>query len=126
MKVIIAGSRTINSYEEVCKAVALSTFDITEVVSGGANGVDKLGEEWARNRGVPIKQFIPNWNLGKRAGFDRNEQMAAYADALIAVHDGQSRGTAHMIMAAKKCGLEVYLHEYMPPPVPAYRAPRGL
>lgn len=112
MKVIIAGSRDIHNYEELLVAVAKSEFTITEVVSGGARGVDALGEIWARRNMVSVKRFIPDWNLlGKPAGMVRNSQMAQYADALIALWDGKSYGTKNMIETAEKLGLKVYVHQ---------------
>lgn len=38
----------------------------------------------------------------------RNEAMAIYADALLAVWDGESKGTKGMIDIAEKYGLDVY------------------
>lgn len=113
MKVIIAGSRGIEDPLVVLRAVHNSGFlpEITHLASGGARGVDRLGEELARRMGWPVKQFIPDWNgyAGKRAGFVRNVQMAQYADALIAIWDGVSRGTAHMIKTAREHGLRVHV-----------------
>jgi hypothetical protein len=111
MKVIIAGSRTVTSLEEVKQAVEKSAFNITEVVSGGAQGVDRLGERLAALLGIPVRQFIPDWNgyAGKRAGFVRNTQMAQYADALVAIWDGKSKGTRHMIDTARQRGIPVYV-----------------
>ena len=103
MKVIIAGSRSIGSLEEVVRAIEMAGFDISEVVCGGAEGVDQLGKFWAYNAGIPTKQFNPHWKEhGKAAGPIRNREMAEYADALIAVWDGKSRGTASMIYEMKK------------------------
>ena len=59
MKTIIAGSRDLTDYNLVKLAVEESGFEIAEVVSGGARGVDRLGERWAKEHGVPIKRFIP-------------------------------------------------------------------
>lgn len=110
MKVIIAGSRKIDSYDCVLGVVANSGFKITEVVSGAAKGVDSIGEEIAYNFGIPVVSFPAEWDkYGKAAGHIRNEQMAKYADALIAIWDGRSPGTKHMITVAKKLGLQVYL-----------------
>ena len=82
-----------------------------ELVSGCAGGVDRLGEKYADFYGIPVKQFPANWETyGKRAGFMRNIQMAEYADALIAVWDGVSSGTRHMINTAQQKGLKVYVH----------------
>ncbi len=111
MKVIIAGSRSITDYSIVEQAVEQSGFEITEVVSGAGRGVDKLGELWAAEHFVPVKRFPPDWARRKQgAPHRRNEAMAAYADALIAVWDGSSRGTRHLIETAQKQGLKVYVH----------------
>ena len=111
MKTIIAGSRTVTEFRSVVKAIEASGFDITEVVSGTARGVDQLGEQYARAMGKLIKRFPAEWDkYGKSAGYKRNEVMAEYADALIAVWDGKSRGTSHMIDLARKQGLQVYVH----------------
>ena len=101
MRVIIAGSRTITSYDTVKEAVANSGFTITTVISGCARGVDQLGEKWANENGVKIARFPANWEkYGKRAGAIRNAAMADNADALIAVWDGKSAGTRDMIKQA--------------------------
>lgn len=110
MKVIIAGSREITDYDIVLKAVKLAQFRITEVVCGKAKGVDTLGEELGLKNGIPVKYFPADWNRhGNAAGYRRNVQMAEYADALIAVWDGKSRGTKHMIDIARDRGLKVYV-----------------
>ncbi|MEA1980842.1 MAG: hypothetical protein U9N54_07710, partial [candidate division Zixibacteria bacterium] len=79
-------------------------------------GVDKLGEEYAEQNYIPLLKFPANWNkYGKRAGYVRNEEMANNADALIAIWDGKSKGTNHMINIAKKKGLLVAIfHDTMP------------
>ena len=110
MKTIIAGSRNIENANAVQEAIMESKFAITEVVSGGAVGIDQLGEDWARRNNVRMTRFMPEWTTyGKAAGIIRNGQMAKYADALIAVWDGKSRGTKNMIDEAKKLGLKVYV-----------------
>jgi hypothetical protein len=114
MKVIIAGSRTGFVARNVFEAVEESPFvgKITEVVSGGARGVDRDGEYYAKCRGLPFKQFIPEWDeYGKGAGFRRNKEMANYADALVAVWDGESRGTANMIKTMETLGKPVYVYK---------------
>jgi hypothetical protein len=111
MKVIIAGSRTGILANDVFDAWIASGFNITEVVSGCARGVDSDGEYIADQKGIPVRRFPADWDgLGKRAGYIRNAQMAEYADALIAVWDGKSRGTAHMIETMRKLGKQVYVH----------------
>jgi len=110
MKVIIAGSRCIGNYETVKQAILDSGYEITEVVSGGARGVDRLGEQYAKEFGITIKQFIPDWDgLGKKAGHVRNREMGDYSDALIALWDGESKGTSGMIDYAMKKNLKVFI-----------------
>lgn len=110
MKTIVAGSREITDINLVRQAIKATPWQITEIVSGAARGVDSLGEAVAREVGLPIKRFPADWNgLGRRAGPLRNIQMAEYADALVAVWDGVSRGTAHMIKEAEKRGLRVFV-----------------
>lgn len=110
MKVIIAGSRNFNDYEKLCvfcDKILCNQTNI-EVVSGTANGADKLGEKYANERGYSIKQFPADWDkYGKGAGFRRNSQMAEYADALIVFWDGLSKGTKHMIDLARRSNLKI-------------------
>lgn len=111
MKTIIAGSREGFDIKDVYNSVNRSGFEITEVVSGAARGVDRLGEQWAKEHGITIKQFLPDWDgLGKKAGHVRNREMGDYADALIALWDGESKGTKGMIEYAQKKGLQVFVY----------------
>lgn len=110
MKTIIAGSRGLQNRQRLEEAIRLSSFTISEVVSGGARGIDQLGEQWAKRTETPVRQFLADWDrYGKAAGPIRNAAMARYADALIAIWDGKSRGTLNMIEQAKKYGLKIYI-----------------
>lgn len=123
MKVIVAGSRTISMPSLLGEVVGVSTFDITEVVSGRAKGADQLGELWATFNNVPIKMFPANWDAhGKKAGIMRNCVMGDYADALIALWDGKSRGTFHMISYMLKLGKPVCVFNTT---VQSYQVRRG-
>lgn len=115
MKVIIAGSRdggfSIKDVELACRAWETTNGVITEVVSGTARGPDQFGETYAINTGTLLKQFPAEWDKhGKSAGYKRNSDMADYADALIALWDGNSRGTKHMIDLATRKGIPVYIY----------------
>jgi hypothetical protein len=104
MKVIIAGSRDIpEPYEWVTEAIQESQFAITEVISGYARGIDRAGEQAAEEWGFDLVIFPANWTKHKKtAGYRRNQKMAEYADALIAIWDGKSKGTQHMIDIMEK------------------------
>ena len=114
MKTIIAGSRSTESFGfVVLAAYGASEQGIipSEVVSGGADGVDKFGEQYAKNCLLPVKRFPADWKrYGRAAGRQRNLQMAVYAEALIAVWDGKSPGTRHMIETAERMGLKVFVY----------------
>lgn len=108
---IVAGPRDYFDYLTVLKAIAASNIEITEVVSGGATGVDGMGEKWAREHNIPIKKFIADWNTyGNSAGPIRNKKMAEYADSLIAIVPYVSKGTSNMIKQAKELGLRVFIY----------------
>lgn len=115
MKVIIAGGRTFNDYEMLCQKCdrALHKQKDIEIVSGTANGADKLGEKYANERNYKLTQFPADWDkYGKSAGYKRNEEMAKYADALIAFWDKNSKGTKHMIDLAKRYELKIIIVNY--------------
>lgn len=109
-KVIVAGSRDITDFTTVQGAINDSPFTPTEIVSGGADGVDALGEKWSRLNSVDAKTFQANWNKhGKSAGPKRNKKMANYADAAVIVWDGESAGTRNMLENALASRLDVYV-----------------
>lgn len=99
MKLIIAGGRDINAFPLLHGIFSFLNLhgEVTEVVSGGATGVDSAGEGYALANNIPVKKFPADWNQhGRAAGPIRNRQMADYADALLLIWDGTSRGSANM------------------------------
>lgn len=120
MKTIIAGGRDITDYKPVMRAIKKAAsvgITVDELVCGMAPGVDMTGYWFAKMARIPIKEFPADWDhFGKAAGPMRNLQMSDYADSLIAVWDGVSRGTGHMIqvMRAKGKRLTVYDVTEMP------------
>lgn len=111
MKVIIAGSRTINNYELIKESIKNSNFKITTIISGHAKGIDLLAEKYAINNNIELIIYSADWNkYGKSAEYIRNNEMLKEADALIAIWDGQSKGTKHMIEIMKKSNKQVFLY----------------
>ena len=131
MRTIVAGSRSIVEQETVNyvlnKLVLEGFLGITEVVSGKAKGVDTLAENWAHTEGIPVQEFPADWDnvdipgakkksrrdgsvYNVLAGYMRNQDMADYADALVAIWDGKSKGTKDMIERARKKGLAIYVY----------------
>ena len=115
MKLIIAGSRDIDleaAYNALINWFLVNGSNIPkveEIVSGTARGVDQLGEHWANRYGVDIKRFPADWDKhGKPAGHIRNKAMAEYADALLLIWNGESRGSANMKKNMQKINKPVY------------------
>ena len=113
IKVIIAGSRKFNDFEFMKNKLNPIFKDIKncEIISGTANGADKLGEEYAKYKGYNIKQMPADWSKGKSAGYKRNVEMADYALTgdkyrLIIFWDGISKGSNHMINIAKERNIK--------------------
>lgn len=118
MRIIIAGGRFFNDYNYLKKSLdpLLGNYydsNELEIVSGGAIGVDALGERYAKEKGFTITKFNADWEkYGKSAGPIRNKQMADYAHGLIAFWDGESKGTKNMIKNAQNNNLKVFVFNY--------------
>lgn len=127
MKTIIAGSRDINSYISLLKAIQESGIIPTIIVSGKAQGADTLGELYAKRHRIMVDPYPAQWEdlshynavikINKNgvkydamAGRRRNRQMAENAEALIALWDGKSKGTKNMIDIAKELNLKVFVY----------------
>jgi len=115
MKLIIAGSRNITDYQILIEAINYFNIkDIDEIISGEARGVDKLGERYAYDNDIPLKRFPARWDkFGKSAGYIRNNEMADYADTLLAIWDHKSKGTKHMINTALNKNLKIYMYTHI-------------
>ena len=61
MRLAIVGSRDISDPEILLKALKTipAEFHITEIVSGGAKGVDTLAREYAQANNLPLTEFLP-------------------------------------------------------------------
>jgi hypothetical protein len=111
MRTIIAGSRTCHDLKELIIAIESCGWKITTILSGMAKGADQLGILYGLEHDIPIERYPANWQLyGKSAGYRRNVQMANNAEALLALWDGESRGTKNMIDTAKYKNLKFYVH----------------
>lgn len=96
MKVAIVGSRGLSS--------DLSDFipkETTEIISGGAMGIDKCAEEYAKKNNIKLTVIRPNYKeFGRRAPLIRNLEIIDKADLVIAFWDTKSNGTRFVI---EKC-----------------------
>lgn len=117
VKVIVAGLRSFNDYDlfksKIEKTIIDNEINITEIVSGGASGVDSMAERYANENGISVKVFQADWKkYGRGAGPLRNKKMAEYVGekgALVAFWDYKSKGTGSMIKIAEKMNLNIYI-----------------
>lgn len=117
LKVIVAGSRGFDNFELMERLLDMYfqnySPDEIEIVSGGAKGADRLGERYARSRGMALKVMPADWNrYGKSAGYRRNESMVQYATHCVVFWDGESRGTQHTIDLANQYNLVLRIVRY--------------
>ena len=88
MKVAIVGSRGL-------KVPNLGNYlpeNVTEIVSGGAKGVDTCAKEYALSRGIKLTEYLPEYEkYGKDAPLKRNITIIESADLVLAFWDGISR-----------------------------------
>lgn len=101
MKLAIIGSRGLNK-------VDLDRYvskEIDEIVSGGAVGVDRCAAEYAKRRSLKLTEFLPQYErYGRAAPIVRNKEIVDYADKVIALWNGSSKGTLSVIKYAQKTG----------------------
>lgn len=117
LRLIIAGSRGITDRNMVERILNGVRSPIDHVISGDARGIDNIGALWAESKGIPVIHFPAKWDLyGKSAGYRRNVDMAKYAvgdpqiqGALVAIWDGKSPGTEHMVNIAKEHQMLVWV-----------------
>ncbi len=112
MRTIIAGSRTATRLSQLYQALEDAPWGVSVVLSGKARGADALGERWAKRFRIPVEEYPADWNkFGNGAGYIRNAEMADNAEALIALWDGESKGTKHMIDLAERKGLKIFIYK---------------
>ena len=134
MKLGITGSRSITDFDftafltlrdcdfaAFCRDRFGTETAVTEIVCGGARGIDTLAAECAAHLGIPTVIFAPDRrrNPGRmicRALLERNQRIVDHCDLLLAVWDGLSTGTRDTCRRAEKSGRPVYLIRKTPAP----------
>jgi hypothetical protein len=116
-RLVVCGCRDFSDYQLLSKEIDsfLKSIDNRSViiVSGGANGADKLGERYAHEHGLKVELHPALWEqFGKAAGVRRNQEMADVSDAVIAFWDGESRGTKNMIDCAREASIPCKVVQY--------------
>ena len=99
MKVAVIGSRSLR-INDMRFYIPSAT---TEIVSGGAKGVDKAAEDFARKKELKYTEFLPEYEKYARAApIRRNDKIIEYADLVVALWNSKSKGTQYVINLCKQ------------------------
>lgn len=106
MKVAIVGSRTV----QISNLGEYIPDEATEIISGGAAGVDTCAKKYALSHGIKLTEYLPDYRrYGRGAPLKRNITIIQNADLVLAFWDGKSRGTKYVIEHAEKLGVPVQI-----------------
>lgn len=107
MKIAVIGSRNLSVRELGCYLPR----GVSEIISGGAKGIDTLAREYALKNGIRLTEILPEYaRYGRGAPLRRNLQIIDCADEVVAIWDGRSRGTAYVIDQCNKRGKKVTVY----------------
>ena len=107
MKVAVVGSRNL----DVINLGKYLPENTTEIISGGATGVDTSAKKYALANDIKLTEFVPEYRkYGKFAPLIRNAQIIDNADLVIAFWDGKSKGTKNVIEKCKQRGVPVSMY----------------
>lgn len=84
----------------------------SEIITGGAEGVDQLAEQYAREHNLPCTVIRPDYSrYGRAAPLVRNREIIERADLVVAIWDGVSKGTKNSLDYARKLNKEVRIYK---------------
>ncbi len=109
MKVAVIGSRglIVNNLEQYLPKA------VTEIISGGAVGVDTSAEEFALSNNLKLTEFLPDYKkYGKAAPLKRNITIIKNADLVLAFWDEKSRGTNFVIDNCNRHNIPIVVYLY--------------
>jgi predicted Rossmann fold nucleotide-binding protein DprA/Smf involved in DNA uptake len=100
MKIAVVGSRNVTVAD-----IGRYISEVEEIVSGGAVGVDSCAAEYAKEKGIKLIVFLPQYErYGRAAPIVRNKEIVDYADKIIVFWNGSSKGALSVIRYAEKTG----------------------
>ena len=109
MKLAIIGSRQLQ-IDDLRKYLP---DGVSEIVTGGARGVDTCAMQYAEAHSIVLKTFLPDYQrYGRAAPLRRNLQIIEYTDKVLAFWDGESRGTRYVINECRQRGIPICVYLY--------------
>lgn len=125
MRLAVVGSRGFEDFDKFVQILDtiqdVTGFDV--IVSGGAEGADKMARYYAEVNNIELKEHIPIWetynektkkmDYNRGAGFVRNVEIWNDATYGVAFWDGKSKGTAHSFDIARRQEKVLYIYNYV-------------
>ena len=113
MKILVCGGRDYNNITKITETLEFlskALTPITEIIEGGASGVDMHAGNWAEQKQIKHTVFTADWEKhGKAAGPIRNKQMLDVGQPTMVVAFPGGKGTANMVKLAQEAEIGVYL-----------------
>lgn len=110
MKAAIVGSRSLQPelpYELIGK-------DMSQIISGGAKGIDTSARNYAKKHHIQILEILPEYDLyGRAAPLKRNDWILTLSDIVYIFWDGKSHGANYMIKNCRKLNKPMKLFEFV-------------
>lgn len=107
MRVAVIGSRGL----QVKNLGEYLPKETTEIISGGARGIDACAREYALRHGLKLTEYLPEYSrYGRGAPLKRNITIIENAELVLAFWDGSSKGTQYVIENCKKRNIPVEIH----------------
>jgi len=123
---LVAGSRSITDKDKIYKALSDKITEDTVILSGGADGVDSIAEQYTTDNGIDVVVLKAPWSVlntpfkrvrttksgytyNASAGYFRNVWMGVNCDEAVVFWDGKSPGTRHMLDLLKIFEIEACL-----------------
>ena len=101
MKTAIVGSRNVY-VEDFTPYLPVET---TEIISGGARGIDTCAAAYASAHHLRLTEIKPDYRrFGRGAPLKRNVEIIGMADYVLVFWDGRSRGSRFVIDECEKSG----------------------
>ena len=114
----IIGSREFFNYsyakKHILDIIMNNGIEVSKIISGGANGTDRIAEKFANDYNIPIEIINADWKLGKSAGVIRNTVIVKKSDYIIAFWDEKSKGTLDVINKAKRLHKKIFIIKVSP------------
>ena len=108
MKLLVCGGRDYTDRAAFDAAMSKLPFTPTLVIEGGALGADRMGREWAQERGIHFATVPALWgHYAKGAGGKRNTAMLLIEPNYCVALPGGT-GTADMVDKCLDAGIPVY------------------